>query len=257
MPCNGGYGLPRQLYRQDDSGHSRQALAKDSEFDATRFEPKGPDMNATTTMAKPLAFPGSLNSFVAQTYLILLLTLAAIAALGLISFYALPRSSMPALGIADCVIWILCGWLGWRHPLRLVLPLFAIITGLLLGQLAHWYATVFLMATVITLGAFVGLATYAHMTKRDFSFLRGFLWAAFFILLSSILVVPLAHNHWVSLGYAAFGTITFLCWILFDTSRIVHRVDGELTPGIAAFELLLDIIGLHRWMLDFLSELHW
>ena len=90
--------------------------------------PKGLDMNATTSMAKPLAFPGSLNPFVAQTYRILLLTLAAIAALGLISFYT-------------------------------------------------------------------------HLTKRDFSFPRGFLWAAFFILLSSILVVPLAHNHWVSLGW--------------------------------------------------------
>jgi len=113
------------------------------------------------------------------------------------------------------------------------------------------------MATVMTLGAFVGLTVYAHLTKHDFSFLRGFLWAAFLILLSSILVVPLAHSHWVSLGYAAFGTITFLCWILFDTSQIVHRADAELTPGIAAFELLLDIIGLHRWLLDFLIELDW
>jgi hypothetical protein len=39
--------------------------------------------------------------------------------------------------------------------------------------------------------------------------------------------------------------------------QIVHRADEELTPGLAAFELLLDIIGLHRWLLDFLSELDW
>jgi len=210
-----------------------------------------------TSTVKPLTFPGSLNSFVAQTYRILLVTLAAISVLGLISYHLLPRTSMPALGIADGIIWILCGWLGWRSPLRLVLPLFAIITGLFLGQLAHWYATVFLTATVMTLGAFAGLTVYTHVSKRDFSFLRGFLWAAFFILLSSILVVPLAHSHWVSLGYSAFGTVTFLSWILFDTSQIIHRANAELTPGIAAFELLLDIIGLHRWLLDLLSELDW
>jgi hypothetical protein len=44
---------------------------------------------------------------------------------------------------------------------------------------------------------------------------------------------------------------------IFDTSEIVHRTDAGLTPGIAAFELLLDIIGLHRWLLDLLSELDW
>jgi FtsH-binding integral membrane protein len=209
-------------------------------------------MNATVSLRKPLSLPGMpINSFVAHSYRILLLVLAAIAGLGLFSYYALPQSSLFGLGVADVIIWVLCGWLGWRRPIQFVLPLFAVITGLFLGQLAHYFASVFAMATVMTLGAFIGLSAYVHITRKDFSYLRGFLWAAFFILLSSLLVVPLAGNQWVSLGYAAFGSVTFLCWILYDTSQIVHRA-SQLTPDIAAFELLLDIIGLHRWLLDLL-----
>jgi len=66
-----------------------------------------------------------------------------------------------------------------------------------------------------------------------------------------------AHASLVARMIVEFNSQDGQCWILFDTSQIVHRADAELTPGIAAFELLLDIIGLHRWMLDFLSELDW
>lgn len=68
--------------------------------------------------------------------------------------------------------------------------------------------------------------------------------------LGDLIRIPLYH-----VLIAAFGTIVFLAWVLFDTSRLIHRDDPELTPALAAFELILDIVGLHRWLLDLLKEL--
>lgn len=157
------------------------------------------------------------------------------------------------LSIADAIIWVLCGWFGWRRPIAVTLPLFSIITGLLLGQLAHLYSSVFFSATVLTLLAFTGLSAYVHITRQNFSFLRGFLCIAFFVLLGGMVLSFFFHQPLIQLALTAFGVVTFGCWILFDTSRIIHRVDEDLTPGIAAFELILDIVGLQRWLLSLLN----
>ena len=39
-----------------------------------------------------------------------------------------------------------------------------------------------------------------------------------------------------------------------NINQIVNRRDQTLTPGMAAFELLLDIVGLFRWILDLLDH---
>jgi FtsH-binding integral membrane protein len=201
----------------------------------------------------PVPLQAGIDPYIARTYRYFFTALASMAVLGFISYHLIPRSSMTALSAADCILWVLCGWLGWRRPVALTFPLFSLITGLLLGQLAHLYAPVFLSASVLTLFAFGGLSAYVHLTKHDFSFLRGFLCIAFFVLLGGMVLACFFHQPLFLLGWTGFGVVTFGCWILFDTSQIIHRADGDLTPGIAAFELILDLIGFHRWLLDHLS----
>lgn len=198
-------------------------------------------------------FPDGVNRYIAQTYTYFFSSLLSMAILGLVSFYFLPKTSLIGLAIADTIIWILCGWFGWRNPMVLVFPLFTIITGLLLGQLAHFYSDVFLASTVITLVAFFGLTAFVWITKWDFSFLAGFLCLAFFILIGGWIASFFISDPGFLLGWTGFGVLTFGCWILYDTSNVLNRAGDGVTSDVAGFELILDIIGFHRWLLDHLN----
>lgn len=198
---------------------------------------------------------GSQSVFLRRTYQLLLYALLGIVGAGVAAFRFLPAAAfLPVLAV-DSVLWIACGWFGWRRPINIVLPLFTLATGLMLGMLAHVYpAAVFAQAAVLTVLAFTGLSVYAHTTKTDFSYLRGFLSMAFWIILGAGLLAIFVHAPILHLAIAALGTVTFGCWILYDTSQIVNRRNEKLTPGVAAFELLLDIVGLFRWLLDLLDH---
>jgi FtsH-binding integral membrane protein len=130
------------------------------------------------------------NPYIARTYTVLLNALAAIVVAGVISFQYLPRTTFMPLAVVDMGLWIACGWFGWRRPLTFVMSLFSVVTGALLGQLAHLTpAGVFAQASAYTLVTFAGLSLYVHITKKDFSFLRGILNAAFWIMLVSLAVL--------------------------------------------------------------------
>ena len=192
-------------------------------------------------------------SFETQTLRAFAVMLAAIALVGGFSYGCVPRLAMVPLGIADSILWILCGWLGWRQPSGMVVPLFTIVTGLFVGQLAHSHSSVFFTATVFSIGAFSGLAAYAHFSRRDFSFLQGFLCVSFMVLIIGGVLAVFVHSDIYQLLYSGFGVIVFAAWILYDIDQIVSREDASLTPTTAALELLLDLIGLHRWLLDHLN----
>lgn len=193
-----------------------------------------------------------IDLYVAQTYTLLLLSLGFMTLFGFASYEALPRTFLPFLSAADAVLWIACGWFGWRQPIGFVFPLFGAVTGLLLGQLAHYHATVFAAATTLTLLSFAGLSAFAWIFRRDFSFLAGFLNLAFWVLIAGWIVSLLFPVPLFLLGWTALGVLTFGCWILYDTGQIIKRADADLTPGVAAFELLLDLVGFHSWILEHL-----
>lgn len=195
------------------------------------------------------------DPFIKKAYSVLLLVVFGIIGLGYASYYLLPTSMMRPLGIADGLIWVACGWFGWRRPAVLTLSLFSIITGLFLGQLAHLYhGSAFALASMLTALAFVGLSAYVHISKKDFSFLRGFLFISFFVLLGGSIILAFFHVPRLDIAIAAFGTFVFAGWILYDTSELMRRRDAEYTPEIAAFELLLDLIGFFRWLLSLIGN---
>jgi len=213
---------------------------------SNQFQPDGLEVISQATDSE--------ESFVRSTYRFLFFALAAIAALSIFSSYLLPKTSFAPLGIADAGIWVLCGWFGWRNPIAVVFPLFVIITGLFLGQLAQFHKASFMMASILTPIVFAGLSIYVHLTKKSFTFLRGFLSVSFFVLLGSCILLLFFQSHLFELVLVAFGVLVFACWILYDTSQILERIDADFTPGIAAFELILDIVGLHRWLMDLLES---
>ena len=204
----------------------------------------------------PMPVSVGVDPFIRQTYTVLLFSLLAIVGLGYVSYYTLPATSFRPLSIADGAIWVACGWFGWRRPAMLTLGLFSVITGLFLGQLAHmYYGNAFALASMLTVVGFIGLSAYVHITKQSFSFLRGFLFVSFFILLGACFILPFFHVRGMNLYISAFGTFVFAGWILYDTSNLLERRNNaDYTPGIAAFELLLDLIGFFRWLLSLLGD---
>jgi FtsH-binding integral membrane protein len=131
--------------------------------------------------------------------------------------------------------------------------LFSLITGALLGQVAHLTPTgVFGQAAAFTLVTFAGLSFYVHITKKDFSFLRGFLVAAFWIAIVATVIMLFFPGMRGMMPFAAFGTLVFAGWILYDTSAVIHNVNCMEAAGLAAFALLLDLIGLFKNLLNLL-----
>ena len=96
--------------------------------------------------------------------------------------------------------------------------------------------------------AFVGLSAYAVATRKDFSFLSGFLVVGFFVLMGSVVLAWLfdlsGFHTAISAGFVLFASAA----ILWQTSAIVHG--GETNYLIATVVLYTQIYNL------FLSLLH-
>ena len=205
--------------------------------------------------ALPEPLRAGVDPFIAQTYVWFFVAMAAMAAVGTASFFFVPRQWLAGLSTADGILWALCGWLGWRQPLALVFPLFCLVTGLMLGPLVH-----------LLLGRSIGRGGADADRVRRAVGLRPSERAGFFVSGRRALrgvfpvggrvgatrvraaAVPAHPSGKTILGVAAFGG-----WVLYDTGQILERADDDLTPGRAAFELFLDLVGFNGWLLDFLD----
>jgi modulator of FtsH protease len=126
--------------------------------------------------------------------------------------------------------------------------------GFTLGPILNMYlglangATLVTSALSTTALAFVGLSAFALVTKKDFSFLSGFLVVGFFVLMGAVvlsLIFDLSAFHTaIAAGFVLFASAA----ILWQTSAIVHG--GETNYLIATVVLYTSIYNL------FLSLLH-
>ena len=106
-------------------------------------------------------------------------------------------------------------------------------------------------ALALTSGAFVGLSIYALTTRKDFSFLSGFLVTGFFVLMGAILLNYFAHISGLSLVISA-GIVLFACAaILFQTSSIISG--GETNYIRATVSLYVSIYNLFTSLLHLLG----
>jgi FtsH-binding integral membrane protein len=108
-------------------------------------------------------------------------------------------------------------------------------------------------AAVLTLLTFGALTTYAFVTKKDFSFLGGMLYVGLItliggLLLNAFLFKSASMSYWMSWGIL----LVFSGYVLFDTSRIIHRYD-EKSYCSAAIALFLDFFNMFLAILSILS----
>ncbi|MCL5042793.1 MAG: Bax inhibitor-1/YccA family protein [Gammaproteobacteria bacterium] len=104
------------------------------------------------------------------------------------------------------------------------------------------------MALGMTAMVFFGLSAFAILTRKDFSFLSGFIMAGFIVLLCAIVASFFVQMSGLSLAISAGFVLFSSAVILFQTSSIIHG--GEDNYIMATVTLFVSIYNL------FLSLLH-
>lgn len=156
----------------------------------------------------------------------------------LLGIFVLPRTANSGTGIG--VIFLITGLLGFG--LGAILTMY-----LALPKGPEIIATAFGGTGII----FLGLSGYALTSKRDFSFMGGFLFAGMMVLVLAMLANIFFALPALSLAISAGIILVMSGFILFDTSRIIRG--GETNYIMATYGLYLSIFNIFISLLNILG----
>jgi modulator of FtsH protease len=108
-------------------------------------------------------------------------------------------------------------------------------------------------AFLLTVLGFTGLTTYALLSKRDFSFLGGFLSMGLWVLIGASLIGLFVGGSAFSLAISSVAILLFGGFILYDTSRML-RDPTNRDPVGAAMGLYLNFLNLFVALLRILAS---
>ncbi|RKT46819.1 Bax inhibitor-1/YccA family protein [Thiocapsa rosea] len=156
----------------------------------------------------------------------------------LMGIFVLPRAANSSKGIG--VIFLITGLLGFGLgsilSMYLALPNGAQTVGLAFGG---------------TAAIFLGLSGYALTSKRDFSFMGGFIFAGMMVVILAIVANLFLQMPALSLAISSAIILLMSGFILFDTSRIAR---GEETNYImATYGIYLAIFNIFISLLQILG----
>ncbi|MEE8056367.1 MAG: Bax inhibitor-1/YccA family protein [Pseudomonadales bacterium] len=131
------------------------------------------------------------------------------------------------------------------------------VLGASIGPMLNYYLALpngpelVLQAVAGTALVFFTLSGYALTTRKDFSFMGGFLMVGLVIIVVASIANIFFHIPAVSLAISAAAVLIMSGLILFDTSRIIHG--GETNYIRATVALYLDIYNLFIHLLHLLG----
>ncbi len=134
---------------------------------------------------------------------------------------------------------------------------FTALLGAALGPMLQYYLalpngpSLVMQALGGTAVVFFALSGYALTTRKDFSFMGGFLMVGLVVILVASLVNIFTQVPAVSLAISSAAVLIMSGLILFDTSRIIHG--GETNYIRATVALYLDIYNLFVHLLHLLT----
>lgn len=199
------------------------------------------------------------NKVLKNTYILLSATLAFSAVMALISMslavppiayiisviasmvlgiFVLPRTANSSSGIG--VIFLVTGLLGFG-------------LGAILSQYLALPKGPQIIATAMggTGIIFLGLSAYAMTSKRDFSFMGGFLFAGMMVLVIAMLANIFLEMPALAMAVSGGIILVMSGFILFDTSRIING--GETNYIMATYGLYLSIFNIFISLLQLLG----
>ena len=217
------------------------------------------NQNPQVVVRRPAESVLATNKVLRNTYLLLSMTLIFSAIMSGVAV-AINASYMSAL-VCD-IIGIALLWFvmpRYRNSFA-ALPLTFLFVGLWgygLGPVIGHYlafangAELVMTALGGTAIIFLGLSGYVLTSRKDFTFLGGYLFVGLLVALAAILL-----NLFLGIPalYLAINSVVIMLmsgFILYDTSRIIHN--GETNYVMATIALYLDIIILFQHLLSLLS----
>ena len=132
--------------------------------------------------------------------------------------------------------------------------------GYVLGPILSLYLSlpngpqIVMMAFGSTAAIFFGLSAYALATRKDFSFMRGFLFTGLIVVLLAIVANIFLAIPLLSLTISAVAVVLMSGMILFDTSRMVNG--GETNYVVMTVSLFANIYVLFVHLLNLFSAFH-
>jgi len=149
--------------------------------------------------------------------------------------YGVHKTADSAAGLA--LVFVFTGWMGfWLAPM---LNFFMAKAG---------GGVIVLQALGGTGLIFLSLSAYVLNTRKDFSFMRGFLFVGLMVVFFSALAMLVAsyffgvHIPMLSMALSAAFVLLFSAFILYDTSNIIHG--GETNYIRATVSLYLNIYNI-------------
>ncbi|MBX3629814.1 MAG: Bax inhibitor-1/YccA family protein [Nitrosomonas sp.] len=216
--------------------------------------------SATINPARSRAGVGiEINKVLRNTYMLLSMTLL---------FSGLTAAISMALNMPPMTY--LISVIGGMVIAMFVLPRFAnspagigivfLVTGLLgfgLGPMLSMYASLPNGGNIIMLALggtgviFMGLSAYVLATRKDFSFLGGFLMVGFLLVLVAAVANIFLQMPVMSLMISSVVILIMSGFILYDTSRIIHG--GETNYILATIGLYMTIFNIFISLLQLLG----
>ena len=189
-------------------------------------------LSATLAFSAVMAVVSMAVQMPPMTYLI------AIIASMVLGMFVLPKTANSSAGVG--VIFLITGLLGFG-----------------LGSILSIYMAMAngpqIVATAMggTGIIFLGLSGYALTSKKDFSFLGGFLFAGMMVVLLAIIASIFIQIPALSLAISSAVIMIMSGFILFDTSRIING--GETNYIMATYGIFLSIFNIFISLLNILG----
>ncbi|HZJ94918.1 MAG TPA: Bax inhibitor-1/YccA family protein [Thiopseudomonas sp.] len=210
------------------------------------------------SMEQSTAFEVESSSVLRNTYGLLALTLAFS---GVVAYFS-QQMNMPHPGIMLTLVgfyglFFLTMKLrdsGWGLVTTFALTGFM---GYTLGPILNMYlgmangASVISSAFAMTAFVFTGLSAYVLITRKDMSFLSGFITVGFFVLIAAMIAGFIFNISGLQLAISAGFVLFSSAVILFQTSAIIHG--GERNYIMATISLYVSIYNLFLSLLNILG----
>ena len=211
------------------------------------------------TVARPAQSALTVNKVLKNTYMLLSATMLFSALMAAVSVVVQmpPMTYLLSAGGAMLLIWLVLP--RTANSAAGLWVVFA-ITGLLgfgLGPLLSYYLALPNGAQIVATAfggtgvIFLGLSGYALTTRKDFSFMGGFLIAGLLMVLVVMLANIFLNIPALSLAISAIVIMIMSGFILYDTSRMVHG--GETNYIVMTVSLFLNIYNIFISLLQILG----
>jgi modulator of FtsH protease len=214
-------------------------------------------MQMNTAVTRPPEAILQTNKLIKNTYMLLSMTLIFS---GVMAFLSIMMNASFGIAFGATIVGIVMLWfvLPKTQNSAAGVPVIFVITGLLgfgLGPMLSHYLSVNPSIVMLAMGGtgtiFLGLSGYALTTRKDFSFMGGFIFVGMLVAIGAMVVNIFLGIPALALAVSAAVIMIMSGFILFQTSAMIHG--GETNYIAATAGLFLSILNIFTSLLHILG----